>query len=248
MVVAVMAAGPVLGWAIGRHPWHRSTMVLSIVSSIVVIWTVVLAWRGDAPLWLLVLLVVVIGVGGPASMIGFDLGRTSNPGDRMASATGIINQAGFIASLLLVVAIGLILDWRTPGGGTDYTPSAFRWAMSFQYVLWALGAHPDLALPGEDPRQDHGRGTRGIRAGQPVGPEPGSAQLGSGSRTSIRLVVPSCVERADLLEAAALVEGQRDVIGLVDLERDGQLALDLSYSLEATPSRRCSSETTMRSR
>jgi sugar phosphate permease len=139
MVVAVMAAGPVLGWLITRHPWHRSTLVLSIIVSIVIMWTIVLSWRGPAPLWLLVLLVVVVGVGGPASMIGFDLGRTSNPADRMASATGIINQAGFLASLLLVVAIGLVLDWRTPGSSTAYTPSAFRWAMSCQYVLWAIG-------------------------------------------------------------------------------------------------------------
>jgi MFS family permease len=139
MVVSVMSAGPVLGWTITRHPWHRSTLVLGIVASIVLMWTIVLSWHGPAPLWLLVLLVVVVGVGGPASMIGFDLGRTSNPADRMASATGIINQAGFIASLLLVVAIGLVLDWRTPGSSTAYTPSAFRWAMSCQYVLWAVG-------------------------------------------------------------------------------------------------------------
>ena len=82
---------------------------------------------------LLVLLVVVAGLGGPASMIGFDLGRTSNPAHRLGSATGIINQGGFYASLFLVVAIGLVLDWRTPGGGTDYSASAFRWAMSVQY-------------------------------------------------------------------------------------------------------------------
>jgi hypothetical protein len=102
-------------------------------------WTVVLAWPGRAPLWLLVVLVVVVGIGGPASFIGFDLGRTSNPPDRLGSASGIINQGGFYASLTLVIAIGLILDWRTPGGSTDYTHDAFRWAMSFQYVLWALG-------------------------------------------------------------------------------------------------------------
>lgn len=139
MVVAVMAAGPVLGWAITRHPWHRSTMVIGILGAIVTAWTVVLTWPGQAPTWLLVVLVLVVGVGGPASVIGFDLGRTSNPAGRLASATGIINQGGFIASLVLVLAIGLILDWRTPGGGSDYTPSSFRWAMSFQYVVWALG-------------------------------------------------------------------------------------------------------------
>ena len=82
--------------------------------------------------------VVVTGVGGPASMIGFDVGRTANPPHRLGSATGIINQGGFYASLVLVVAVGLILDWRTPAG-EDYTASAFRWAMSFQYLLWSVG-------------------------------------------------------------------------------------------------------------
>ncbi len=139
MVLALAAAGPVVGWTVGRHPWHRSTLVIAIVVSIVTTWTVVLLWPGEAPLWLLVVLVVVAGVGGPGSMVGFDLGRTSNPSDRLASATGMINVGGFTASLLLVVAVGLVLDWRTPGASTAYTPDAFRWAMSTQYVLWAVG-------------------------------------------------------------------------------------------------------------
>ncbi|TQS45972.1 MFS transporter [Cryptosporangium phraense] len=140
MVVSLIAAGPAMGWFTGRHPWQRSTLALAIVGVIATAWTVVLAWPGRAPLGVLIVLVMIIGLGGPGSMIGFDLGRTSNPIERLASATGIINQAGFVASLTVVVAIGAILDWRTPAGGTDYTPDAFRWAMSFQYVLWALGA------------------------------------------------------------------------------------------------------------
>ncbi len=139
IVVAIMCGGPVLGWLAGAHPWQRSTVVLAIVSAIVLVWTLVLAWPGNAPLALLMLLAVVVGVGGPASMVGFDVGRTSNPTDRLASASGIINQGGFYATLFLVVAIGFVLDWRTPGSGTDYPASAFRWAMSLQYALWALG-------------------------------------------------------------------------------------------------------------
>ncbi|GAW48267.1 MULTISPECIES: MFS transporter [unclassified Nocardioides] len=139
IVLAVVCSGPALGWLVGNHPWHRSTMVLCIVAAIVAVWTVVLLWPGNAPLPVLVLLAVVVGVGGPASMIGFDLARTSNPSERFASASGIINQGGFLASLVLVVVIGIVLDWRTPGGGSSYTPSAFRWAMSTQYVLWAVG-------------------------------------------------------------------------------------------------------------
>ena len=95
---------------------------------------VVLAGKAPMPL-----LVIVVVIGGPASMIGFDFGRTFNPEHRMGGAIGIINQGGFVASLLLVIAIGYILDWRTPGSSTDYAPSAFRWAMSAQYVLWGFG-------------------------------------------------------------------------------------------------------------
>ncbi len=130
MVVAVMATGPVLGRVVANHPWHRSTTVIGIVSAIVVVWTAVLLWPGDAPDWLLVVLVIVVGVGGPASMIGFDLVRTSNPLDRLASATGIVNQAGFLASLVMVIAVGVILD---------LTDQNYKAAMSFQYVLWGLG-------------------------------------------------------------------------------------------------------------
>jgi hypothetical protein len=129
----------VLGWLVGSFPYQRSTMVLVIVGVIVAVWTAVLVWPGSAPLWLLVVLVVVAGIGGPASMIGFDVGRTSNPPERLASASGLINQGGFLASLLLVITIGLVLDWRTPGGGSDYPPEAFVWAMSTQYVLWTVG-------------------------------------------------------------------------------------------------------------
>ncbi len=139
MVVALMVTGPVLARVITRHPWHRSTIVISIVVAIMTMWAVVLVWPGNAPIGVLVLLVVVVGIGGPASMIGFDLARTSNPPERMASATAIVNQAGFVASLVLVIAIGVILDWRTPGDSGAYTPSGFRWAMSAQYVLWAVG-------------------------------------------------------------------------------------------------------------
>ena len=139
LVLSLMLAGPVLAWAITRHPWHRSSIVIGIVLAIVGAWTVVLAWPGEAPLPLLVVLVMVAGIGGPASMIGFDFGRSFNPAGRLGAATGIINQGGFLASVVLVVAIGLLLDWRTPGRGTDYGPAAFRWAMSAQYVLWAVG-------------------------------------------------------------------------------------------------------------
>ncbi len=140
LVVTTMIGGPVIGGYIARHPWHRSTIVLSIVLGIATLWTVVLLWPGDAPLWLLVLLTVVTGLGGPGSLIGFDVARTFAPPARLGSATGIVNVGGFVASLSVILGIGLVLDAATPGGGNSYTPHAYRLAMCVQYAAWVLGA------------------------------------------------------------------------------------------------------------
>ncbi|KRC58936.1 MULTISPECIES: MFS transporter [unclassified Nocardioides] len=134
-----LAYGPLMGWLVGRHPWHRSTLGLTIVAAMATVWAAVLLWPGDAPLWLLVVLIVVVGAGGPGSMVGFDVARTSNPDHRSASASGIINVGGFTSSLLVIVGVGIVLD-ALSGGDGSYTPEAFRWAMAVQYVLWALGS------------------------------------------------------------------------------------------------------------
>lgn len=157
--VAGLISGPLIGSFVARHPFHRSSMVLGIVALIVTIWTAVLAWPGSAPIWLLGGLMLVLGVGGPASMVGFDFARTFNPPHRLGGATGIVNQGGFVASLLTIVAIGLVLDWRTPGSGAGYSPEAFRFALATQYVVWAVGVtqilryrrKTRLQLAAEDP-------------------------------------------------------------------------------------------------
>ena len=126
------------GWS-APIPWHRSTMVLGIVGAIVTVWTVVLVWPGDAPLPLLVVLVA----GHRRRRPGLDDRLRRRPHLQPGAPAGQRHrdhQPGRLpGQLVLVVAIGVVLDWRTPGGGTRYPPSAFRWAMSLQYVLWALG-------------------------------------------------------------------------------------------------------------
>jgi MFS family permease len=139
MTFTAMVVGPLLGRQVARRPYHRSTMAMSLVALIVGTWTVVLLWPGPAPVWLLVWLMVVVGSGGPASMVGFDLARTFNPAHRQGSATGIVNVGGFVASLFTIVGIGLVLDVLTPGASTDYAAGDFRLAMCVQYLVWAFG-------------------------------------------------------------------------------------------------------------
>jgi sugar phosphate permease len=132
-VVAAICAGIVIGIFTGRKPHRRSRLVLAIIGSNAVAWTVVLALPGQAPLWLLVVLIVVISVGGPGSMVGFDFARTFNPSATLGTAQGMVNMGGFVASLLVMQAMGMILD-----AAGDFSFESFRLAWTVQYAVWVL--------------------------------------------------------------------------------------------------------------
>ncbi|MEV6924877.1 MFS transporter [Dactylosporangium sp. NPDC051485] len=140
LTVGGLVMGPLIGHFCGRLPYHRSTLVFAIVGASAAAWAVVLLWPGRAPLWLLTGLVLVLMVNGPGSMIGFDYARSFNPADRIGGATGIVNVGGFVASIVLIVAIGVVLQLRTGPGAEHPSLGAFRWAFSLQYLLWGLGA------------------------------------------------------------------------------------------------------------
>ncbi|NVN48568.1 MFS transporter [Mycolicibacterium hippocampi] len=132
-VVAAISSGVLVGIFTGRHPHRRSRLVLAIIASNALVWTVILALPHRAPLWLLVVLIVVISVGGPGSMVGFDFARTFNPSATLGTAQGMVNMGGFIASLLLMQAMGLVLQ---AAGGMSF--ESFRLAWTLQYAVWAL--------------------------------------------------------------------------------------------------------------
>jgi MFS family permease len=132
-VVTAILAGIVIGLLTARYPTRRSRMVLIIIASNALIWTVVLALPIRAPLWLLALLVVVISVGGPGSMVGFDFARTFNPGATLGTAQGMVNMGGFVASLVVMQSVGAII-----GAAGGFSFEAFRLAWTVQYAIWAL--------------------------------------------------------------------------------------------------------------
>jgi MFS family permease len=132
-VVAAISSGIAIGIFTGRYPHRRSRIVLAIIASNALVWTVVLALPHRAPLWLLIVLVVVISVGGPGSMVGFDFARTFNPSATLGTAQGMVNMGGFIASLLVMQAMGVIL-----GALGGYSFESFRVAWTVQYAIWIL--------------------------------------------------------------------------------------------------------------
>jgi MFS family permease len=142
VVIAGIVVGPVLGVLTARHPMRRSNLVLGIVSAMAVAWTVVLLWPGVPPYWLVVLLLIVVGAGGPGSMIGFDFARTFNPSRSLGAANGVVNVGGFLASFTMMFAVGLILDALAGAGASSeqtYSLEHFRLAWCVQYVVVGAG-------------------------------------------------------------------------------------------------------------
>jgi MFS family permease len=162
LTLSFIVSGPVLGHLVGRHPLSRSRMALTIVAASAAVWTAVLLWPGAAPLWLLVLLVVVLGWNQPGSMIGFDHARSFNPGHRLSTATGIVNVGGHVASLTCILAIGVVLALLPRSGVSSDT--AMRWAFAVQYPLWITGAWQILRYR-RRARLAYGRYTTRVRYG-----------------------------------------------------------------------------------
>ena len=145
IVLAGVVSGPILGILTARFPMRRSNLVIGIVAMIGVTWTAVLIWPDRPPFWLVATLVVVLGIGGPGSLIGFDFARTFNPMRSLGSATGVVNVGGFLASFVMMYLIGLVLDFentvRVAGGAASdvYSWDSFRVALLTQYLVIGTG-------------------------------------------------------------------------------------------------------------
>ncbi|NEA46575.1 MFS transporter [Streptomyces sp. SID10815] len=149
VVLSNMAVGLVYGQIVARHHAARLPLALGTVAATAVAWAATLACPGGrAPMWLLVVLCVVLGACGPASMIGFDFARPANPAERQGTASGITNMGGFVASMTTLFAIGVLLD----ATGDDY-----RVAFSAVFVLQAVGVSQILRLRGRVARRERER-------------------------------------------------------------------------------------------
>lgn len=138
-VLAVVAAGPVVGAISARHPRHRIPLVLGIAGLVLAAWVLVLVPGRPSPMWVLVVFVAVLAVGPPGSLVGFDVARTYNPPHRLGTAIGLVNSGGFLAALISVAAIGVVLDRVAPGGATEYGLAEYRIAFATLLVPWTAG-------------------------------------------------------------------------------------------------------------
>ena len=135
-VVVGILAGPVIGEFTARHPVRRSWAVLAVAVGTTLGWLLVLLPSTPRPVWQLAVFLALISIGGPASLIGLDFAATSNPPHRTGSAQGIANMGGFVSGVLVMLAVGIVLDRRAPGGSP--TLGDYRAALAVVLVPLAV--------------------------------------------------------------------------------------------------------------
>lgn len=137
VVVASIAAAPLVGALMTRHPRGRVPMVYAVAAAICGSWVAALAvGAGHVPSWLVVVILVSTGVGAPASAAAFDLAREANRPQRGGAATGVVNIGGFSAAVVCDLAIGALLATVGHGG---HRPSGFDWPMACIPAMVAVG-------------------------------------------------------------------------------------------------------------
>ena len=155
LVLAGVPFAPLVGLLSRRAPLQRTNLALLVSIMVAVPWLAVVLWPGQAPVWLLVVLMVGMAASGPGSGIGFDVARASNPLHQIGTASGVVIVGGFFAGLVNILVVGLVLDLL---GG--YSLTSFRWAMATQFLFWGVGVVGAYTARAQARRLDRDRGVR----------------------------------------------------------------------------------------
>ncbi|MEJ2871534.1 MFS transporter [Actinomycetospora sp. OC33-EN08] len=139
VVLVTILFGPLYGLLSGRFPHRRVELIAASVAAQAVAWTVVLAWPGQAPVGVLVVLVVVLASGGSASLVAFDVARSAVPPAAIGRASGLTNVGGFVSGLAVVALVGVLLDLQGAGSPAAWDADVFRVAMAVHVPVLLIG-------------------------------------------------------------------------------------------------------------
>lgn len=134
-VIVGVLASPVVGYLTGRWRAPRVPVAIGTAAVTVVGWYLLLGvYAHPMPRPLLVALVLITGLGGPVSGIGFALARDYNGPAIVGTATGVVNVGGFVAGIVGSLGIG----WTLDGVGSVHL-NAYRLAFAVAVTVQAVG-------------------------------------------------------------------------------------------------------------
>ncbi len=139
MVLIGLVANLAIGEILSRRPVVRTPMAVLVITACLIGWLVLIGWPGgQPPIAVVIAVVAIFAIGGPASTVAFMLARDYSPRYRISTATGMVNVGGFCGSVVGVFLVGQILDIVDPGA-TVRSLAAFRWAFAALALLTAFG-------------------------------------------------------------------------------------------------------------
>ncbi len=133
MLVLFALGGPVLGhlsdrWKLRKRPFATGAGAVVAGFGVLALWPL-------APVWLLVVLLVVAGFGAGSTALSFGYAKESVPTQLQGTVTGVVNCGLMLGTLTQMPVIGLILDahWRGDlrDGVRQYDLAAFQLGLLF---------------------------------------------------------------------------------------------------------------------
>ena len=134
-VIVVGIANPTVGVVTGRWPSARIPLSLAVCAVTVAGLVVLIAGATAPPPKALAAVVFIVAMlGGPASITAFSVARDYNPPAMLGTASGVVNVAGFLATIVSTVAFGAVLDVQGA-----VRPHTMRYALIVLAVVEAFG-------------------------------------------------------------------------------------------------------------
>lgn len=108
MFVGWGVSAPIAGWASDRIKSRKIPLLTGVILAIVSI--VIVTQVEGLPIWLIILLLFVNGVGGSTMVVTFAAGREANPIDTQSTTMGFINMCVVASGAFYPALMGWILD------------------------------------------------------------------------------------------------------------------------------------------
>ena len=132
---------PLVANICSRRPQWRGKLVYLLVAVVNGTWVfVVIQPEALSPVVLFVAM-LLISIGGPASMIAFDFSKDIVPKAKLGSANGFANVGGFLATFVMMYMVGWLIDYihALDQGLERYTIDGFRAGFAAQMLVSLVG-------------------------------------------------------------------------------------------------------------
>lgn len=129
-----VAVGLIAAMVVVKWPSRGFVLSVSVSAVCAALWSTTLAFS-TPPTWLIVSTAVAMGGSAPCGVVAFKFLRPAYANATSSTATGLVNSAGFTASVLAIAAVAA----ATAAGAHWGFGEPLRFALCVQLAFWTIG-------------------------------------------------------------------------------------------------------------